>query len=215
MLPVLVQLGFWQWHRAEAKRQLQQRADAQAKAPPLALEPRLIGGDGLLYRHVKVHGRFEAGHQILLDNQVHGEQAGFDVLTPLRIDGGEVRVLVDRGWVPLGSSREALPEAAPPAGPVEVSGTVWRPAARKPPAANQAGAVWQVLDLARYGAQVPYPLQPFAIRLDPAAVGCYVCDWPRADDKVAMHLGYAWQWWGMAGVLLAFYVFAGMERGKA
>lgn len=212
LLPLLVQFGLWQWHKAEAKRQLQQQVDALAKAPPVALGPRLIPGEGLHDRRVTVRGRYEAAHQILLDNQVNGEQAGYHVVTPLRIEGGEARVLVNRGWVPLGRSRDALPAIAPPDGIVEVSGTLWEPARRAPSAANQAGAVWQALDLARFGAQVPYPVQDFAIRLDPASAGCYVCQWPRVEEKVGMHLGYAVQWFGMAGVLVAFYLSASVKR---
>lgn len=212
LLPLLVQFGLWQWHKAEAKRQLQRQVDVLAKAPPVVLGPRLVSGEGLRDRRVMVRGRYERAHQILLDNQVNGAQVGYHVLTPLHIEGGEARVLVNRGWVPLGRSRDALPEVAPPEGMVEVTGTIWQPAGKQPAATNQAGPVWQVPDLARFGAQVPYTLQPFFIRLDPASVGCYVCRWPRVEEKVGMHLGYAVQWFGMAGVLAAFYLSASVTR---
>lgn len=212
LLPLLVQFGLWQWHKADAKRQLQQQMDAQAKSPPLMLGPHLVSSADLRHKRVTLRGRYETGHQILLDNQVNGEQVGYHVVTPLRIEGGAVRVLVNRGWVPLGRSRDVLPVVAPPEGMVEVSGTVWVPSRRELSAANQAGPVWQALDLAAYGAQVPYPVQQFAIRLDPASAGCYVCEWPRVEDKVSMHLGYAAQWFGMAGVLVAFYISASLAR---
>lgn len=220
LLPLLVQLGMWQWHKGQAKQALQQRLDFLGKVPPLEIGPQLVTAGGQRGRRAVVRGHYEPGHEILLDNQVHGESPGFHVLTPLRIEGSEIRVLVNRGWVPLGKSRADLPRTDPPAGLVEVSGTVWQPS---PPkfaltAAAQAGSawqpVWQTVDLERYRAQVPFALQPFVMRLDPAAAGCYVCDWPRPDERVGVHTGYALQWFGMAAVLVAFYAYASLERVK-
>ncbi len=222
LLPLLIELGLWQWHKAEAKRELQQRIDAMARAAPLPIGPRLVPEDGLRRQRVALRGSYEAGYQFLLDNQVNGEQAGYYVLTPLRIDGGDIRVLVNRGWVPLGRSRDDLPRIDPPEGVVAVTGTVWRPARQRfvlsapEPAGRNWQPVRQTIDLARYRAEVPFALQPFVVRLDPAAAGCYVCDWPRADERVGMHMGYALQWFGMAGALVGFYLMASIERvGRA
>ncbi|BCB27492.1 SURF1-like protein [Sulfurimicrobium lacus] len=215
LLPLLGQLGLWQWHKADAKRALQHRVDAVAHAPLKRIGPAQVSADSLRGHRVLLRGHFEADRQILLDNQIHGEQAGYRVLTPLRIAGGDVRVLVDRGWVPLGRSRDAPPTAEPPGNIVEVSGTLWEPARPRffaPTPASAADKVWESVDLARFAAQVPYPLERFVVRLDAGAPGCYACDLPRPDEKVAMHLGYAVQWFGMAGVLLVFYLYAGIQR---
>lgn len=216
LLPLLVQLGLWQWHKGQGKLELQRRIESLAQGPALALAPRLLSGEALRYRRVAVRGRFEPERQVLLDNQMNSEQAGFHVLTPLRIEGSEVRVLVNRGWVPLGRSRDDLPAVDPPEGLVEVNGTVWEPA---PPRFRQPFGlawqpVWESLDLARYREQVPFPVQPFVVRLEAGAPGCYVCDWPRPDERAGVNLGYALQWFGMAGVLVAFYGYASLERGR-
>lgn len=215
LLPLLVQLGLWQWHRADAKRALQQRVDAMAKAPLQGIGPCLVNADSLRDHRVLLRGHFEADHQILLDNQIHGEQVGYRVLTPLRIEGGDVRVLVDRGWIPMGKSRADLPAAQPPKNTVDVTGTLWEPTRPRflaPAPAAAADKVWESADLARFDALVPYPLEKFVVRLDAGEPGCYLCDLPRPDEKVAMHLGYAVQWFGMAGVLLVFYLYAGFQR---
>ena len=52
--------------------------------------------------------------QILIDNMVNGERAGYFVITPFALQGGGW-VLVNRGWVPLGASRAERP-AIPVAG---------------------------------------------------------------------------------------------------
>lgn len=215
LLPLLVKLGLWQWHKGQEKLELQQRIERLAKAPPVSLGSHLLSGEGLRYRRVVAKGRFEPGYQVLLDNQVQGEQAGFHVLTPLRIEGSDVRVLVNRGWVPLGRSRDDLPAAVPPAGLVEVSGTLWAPARPKVGQTHVGRGwhpLWENLDLAGYREQVPFPMQSFVIRLAPTAPGCYVCDWPRPDERAGVNLGYALQWFGMAVVLMGFYGYASLER---
>ncbi|MDD5330234.1 MAG: SURF1 family protein [Sulfuricella sp.] len=218
LLPVLVQLGLWQWHKAEAKREFQRRADAAAQAAPLPIGPRLVPEGEPRQGRVALRGRYEARYQFLLDNQINGEQAGYDVLTPLRIEGGDIRVLVNRGWVPLGRSRDVLPRIDPPPGEVEVTGTVWQPPRPRFAFPEPVGRTWQPVrqsvDLARYRTEVPFALQPFVVRLDPAATGCYACVWPRADERVGMHRGYAFQWFGMAAVLAVFYLAASVERDR-
>lgn len=214
LMPLLIELGLWQWHKAEAKLDLQKHMDSLADTHPMALGPDPVWTEALLHRRVVMRGRYESGNQFLLDNQMHGEQVGFDVLTPLRIEGGKVRVLVDRGWVPMGLTRDRLPQVDPPQGEVEVTGTVWQPA---PPKfvlseAGRTGPGWQMpwerIDFDRFRAQVPYPVQNFVVRLEANAPGSYICAWPRPDEKVEMHRGYALQWFGMAGVLAVFYLTA-------
>ena len=214
LLPLLVELGLWQWHKADEKRELQKQMDAQAAARPLYVGAGAEVADGLRHRRVVVRGHYEGSYQFLLDNQVHGEEVGYDVLTPLRIDGGKVRVLVDRGWVPMGPTRERLPQVDPPEGEVEITGTVWQPL---PPKFVLSGSmqpepgwqvVWERIDLDHFRSQVPYPVKSYVVRLEQGASGSYVCAWPRPEEKVAMHLGYALQWFGMACVLLLFYLAA-------
>ncbi len=213
VLPLLVQLGLWQWHKGQGRLELQRRMESLATAPPVEIGSRLLSGEGLRHRRVVLRGDYDPGHQFLLDNQVLGGRAGFHVLTPLRIEGGEMRVLVNRGWVPLGRSRSELPAVAPPPGRVEVTGTVWVPGVPKsvPPV---SGLVWEGIDLARYRERVPFPLQPFAVRLEPGEAGCYACDWPRPDERAGVNLGYALQWFGMAGVLVGFYLYASLVKDE-
>ena len=67
-------------------------------------------GELLRYQHVRAEGRYEPERQVLLDNMP--SQAGFPgfrVLTPFRREGSERLLLVDRGWVPLGATRQDLP----------------------------------------------------------------------------------------------------------
>jgi surfeit locus 1 family protein len=220
LLPLLVHLGFWQYGKAQTKLALQRSYDAAAAQPPLPIGTRFPATEGLRYRRVALTGQYEPRYQFLLDNQVQKEVVGYHVITPLHVAGSETRVLVDRGWVPLGRDRSRLPQADAPAGIVTVSGAVWLPPARVFTLGGQAAGggwqtVWENVDLARYRAAAPFPVQPFLVRLDPDAVGGFVREWPRPDARVATNLGYAFQWFGMAAALVAIYLVVNLKREGA
>ena len=61
-------------------------------------------------RRCACSGQYEPGHQFLLDNMSHGGRAGYQVLTPFRLEDGRL-LLVNRGWLPLPDERrERLPD---------------------------------------------------------------------------------------------------------
>src|SRR5512143_58729 len=127
LLPILVSLGFWQLRRAHEKAALQmafQTAVNAAYAPIASLDPT---APEARYRGVIVPGRYDADHQILLDNQIQDGQPGYQVFTPLRLTGQTAAILVARGWVPLGPSRQQLPDLQVATGAVTVRGRLSQP----------------------------------------------------------------------------------------
>lgn len=221
LLPAFIALGFWQLHRADEKRALQADYDAREAAPALRLSAVPAAPDGLRFRRMVVEGYYEPAKQILIDNRVHNGRVGYYVVTPLHIFGGEMRVLVNRGWVPLGADRAHPPEAPPPTGLQEVRGVATVPSADhfslgKPPAIkDQWPTVWQYLDMKRYANAVPFPLQPVVILLDPSSgAGGYVRAWERLDAGIAMHEGYAFQWFAMAVALVILYVWVNIKKSS-
>ena len=59
-------------------------------------------------KHVAARGRFVDERTVYLDNKLRHGRPGYEVNAPLRLDG--TYVLVNRGWVPAGKSREVLPQ---------------------------------------------------------------------------------------------------------
>jgi surfeit locus 1 family protein len=219
LLPVLAGLGVWQLERAAYKQQLQAEYDRRQDEPPLPLHATLESPEALRFRRVRVRGRYEPQYQLLLDNRVHLGQVGYHVLTPLRIENGTWRVLVNRGWVALGRDREQLPRLETPAGLVEITGIAAVPqpggfhlgGARPPGAGWQP--VWQYLDLAEYAQAVPFALQPVVVLLDPESpAGGLVRQWARPDTGVSTHRGYAFQWISLAVALAAIYILVNTRR---
>lgn len=211
LLPAFVSLGLWQWRKAEDKTQLQAELDVRSHGAPVAMPTRPVEAETLRYRRVVLRGRYDAGRQILIDNQVHQERAGYHVITPLRLAGSEMHVLVNRGWLPAPADHSVVPAAEVPAGEVEVGGVAVLPPRRffnlAPQPAGGWEPVWQNLDLERFRHGVAYPLQGVIIQLDPQAAGGYVRQWPRPDERAARHRSYALQWFGFALTSLGIWAY--------
>lgn len=224
LVPLFLSAGQWQWNKAARKSALQQQADARGAAPAIPLPASLIiDAQSLLYRRLVAHGQYEPEHQILIDNRILHEQAGYHVITPLRLEGSDVRLLVNRGWVPALADRRQLPQISTPTGTIEVTGTAIVPGTRfltlgaeeKNNGAGWQGewqGVWQNLDMDRFGKAVSFPLQPIVIQLDPDTAGGFAREWLRPDGKRLMNLGYALQWWGFAATTVALWLYYSFRR---
>jgi len=109
LVAVLLTLGFWQLDRMRQKQALF-AAFAAGTRETVDLQS-LHADAGARYQHAWVSGRYDSEHQILLDNMTHQGEVGYRVLTPLGLNAGRI-VLVDRGWIPMGVSRQLLPNVA-------------------------------------------------------------------------------------------------------
>lgn len=217
LLALFVGLGFWQLDRAQQKLRVQAEFDARARDGAIQIGAAPVRAEDVQYYNVTVTGRFDPAYQFLLDNKVYQGQAGYHVITPLRIDGGATHILVNRGWVPWGNDRRQLPDVAVPAGVQRVSGVAVVPGRdyftlRREPVTGNWQAVWQNLDLARFIAAVPFRVQPVVIQLDPVAPGGFVRSWPRPDAGATRNQAYAFQWFALAAGLLLTVLVVNLRR---
>ncbi len=221
VLPALLGLGFWQLDRAQQKRELQAEYDARLNIAPLSIGATLQQPAELQYHRVSLVGYYDHSHTVFLDNRVHKGVPGYYVVTPLKLDNSETRVLINRGWVPLGTDRSKLPDVQPPRSRQQITGVATVPHAnvfRLAPAkaiGRDWQKVWQHLDMKRFIKAVNYPVQPIVVLLDPASqAGGFVRQWRRLDTRVTMHQGYAFQWFSMAVVLIGLYAFYTLRNSK-
>ncbi len=220
LIAVFIAAGQWQWNKAAAKESLQQQLDSLGAEQAIQLPLTPVDSETLRYRKVIAQGVYEPQFQILIDNRTYNGQAGFHVITPLRLTGSELRVLVNRGWVPALAEHRLVPPVATPGGAVEVTGTAIVPATRFFTLGADATAlqsdwqrVWPNLDLARYGKAVSFPIQPVVIQLAPeSGAGGFTREWPRPDNRAQANLGYALQWWAFAATTLALWLFFTFRR---
>ncbi len=200
-------LGFWQLQRAADKHALIDAIErgAQARAIDLPYAPEAFGE--LEYRRVRARGRFLRERQFLLDNRLLDGRVGYDVLTPLALDDGRT-VLVDRGWIPAGPRRAPQgPVAVDAAGPLTVTGRIWRPDA----GIALGRAVAEAQGWPRTATRVDYealeqalgrPLVPAVIRAEQGHPWALTRRPLKPAFGPARHYGYALQWFALALTVL-------------
>jgi surfeit locus 1 family protein len=225
LLPVLIGLGNWQLERAAWKQGLVDAHAARIGEPAQPLRDVLASsaaGVDLEYRQVTAQGVYDLNHQLLLDNQIYLGQAGYQVLTPLRLEGGESGddwVLINRGWVPLGESRSQLPAVTGPAARISLRAMIKLPPGKAfgPEAVEGSSASWpqviQQLEIGPIGKRLGHPLLPLVLLLDKAEPGGFVRDWkPVYGITPDKHRAYAAQWFTLALVLLLIYIGVNTRR---
>ncbi len=212
-----VALGLWQTRRAAEKESLQTVLDSHAAEPRLTLSPAPPGPDAIALRRVSARGEYVERFGILLDNKVRRGRVGYEVLTPLRIAGGNVHVLVNRGWVAAGRTRDDVPRVPPPSGPQSVEGIALVPSTRIYELGTDTprNAVWQHLVLDRYRAWSGLELAPFLIQQTNDAGDGLVREWDRPDAGADRHRSYALQWFSLAALAAVLYVVLNLKGPRA
>jgi surfeit locus 1 family protein len=217
VVAVCVGAGNWQQRRMHEKEALRAQFDAAMQAEPVALALLASAGDwkSLRYRPVVATGTYVARGQIFIDNKVVAGRAGFHVVTPLALTGGE-HVLVNRGWIAQGASRSSLPEAPPPSGPVSVRGRLAIPPVGylELKSETTAGALWQNLDPARYAAATGLAVLPIIVEATsaPQPDDGLVRDWPAPDFGIETHRIYMLQWYAFALTAVALWIWFNRPR---
>ncbi len=208
---VCVSLGRWQLDRAQQREARAENYARLAKLAPIAIGSATIGGHELDYHRLSARGRWLPEYGAYLDNQVYRGQAGYFVYMPLRLDGSDVCLLVNRGWLIAGRDRAQLPAIKTPAGPVEVYGTVQLPARFKELGSTyREGSVWQNITAERFAQWSGLRLQPLIVRQSDDADDGLIRDWPAPDDGANRNRGYAFQWFAFAALaclLWGYYHF--------
>lgn len=228
-------LGRWQLSRAAQKEALQAAIDARQALPPAdgaqlrsaaaaaaaasrGQGPAAPGVQALLHRPAQLRGHWVAGATVFLDNrQMHG-RPGFYVVTPLRLEGGDAAVLVQRGWVPRDfQDRTRLPDVPTPAGLVQVAGRLAPEPSRlytlgAAGAGEGASRIRQNLDLGAYAAETGLALLPLSVLQTGGPGDGLQRDWPVVDSGVDKHYGYAFQWFGLCGLVAILYVWFQIVR---
>lgn len=224
-IPIFIKLGLWQYSKAEQKQALQSLYDTYDHAIPVDLPTLIASPDDWRYKRVRITGTYQPKYQILLDNQIEKERVGYHVITPLHIKNSDVYVLVNRGWVPAEPNHSDLPLIATPESEQTVIGQVWVPGSKfysleKPEQRVNTDwqPVWQNMDMKRYQASVPLKVQPVVVRMSPDSDAAgFARNWPRPDERITTHIGYAYQWFGfsVAAVIIYFVVsFKKMNNKK-
>lgn len=204
-------LGQWQWSRYEDKAARADRIEAHYDADPVpvteVLTPERLPTD-LQWTRITATGEYLPDEQLLVRNRPLGGTYGYEVLVPLRLEGGDLLV-VDRGWVrnsPKGA--DVAPDVPPtPQGTVTITGWALQgePDLGRDLPAGQVASIHLPEVTDRVGAPVLggyVSLQSEAPPVErPAPLEV-------PDTGTGPHLAYAIQWWLVGPAFFVFYVVA-------
>ncbi|MGY4767844.1 SURF1 family protein [Kribbella sp. CWNU-51] len=215
---VMSAMGVWQLdvYRSKTDAATAKRADAA----PVAMQSLFSLDDGLpskaVGRRVTVNGTWApAADQLFITDRRQGSADGFWVVTPLMVSSAGSSsgsgsaagaVMVVRGWVPAVSD----PAAAPPSGPVSLTGTVTASEAEDSSDDAAKGRVLSSLRIPTIVHLVDYRVyDAFVIQSSvdsgvvpspaPAVVQPPA---PPTDHAGLRNIAYAFQWWVFAAFTL-------------
>lgn len=205
----LTSLGRWQ---------LQRMAEKQALFVEFAEGGRAtvaLAAKAARYQHVAESGRYNSGHQFLLDNMTHEGRTGYRVLTPfVTADSGVV--LVDRGWIPAGPTRDVLPDIRVGEDVRTISGRLDRPPARGIDLPATAASGWPrrltYPKMRDFESALGRSVFPMIVLLDADRPDGYVRKWTPSTFPPERHLGYAITWFALAATVAILYIVTNFKK---
>jgi surfeit locus 1 family protein len=219
---VLVALGAWQLARQRQADQAERARDVSVAAPPLEwrADPPYTVSEVDFHR-VRVSGRWDNDHTMILANVARYGTRGEEVVTPLLPDAGGPAILVNRGWYPLTEREQVLAGLAreehetveglartgskPEGASVIVTGTT---------AGKTPDGSWAWFDIASMARELPYPVLDWRVLQgvrdpgDPAPPSELPVRYWGTEVSSEPHMEYALTWFGLAAALV---VIAGMR----
>ncbi|GAA2409040.1 SURF1 family protein [Streptomyces glaucosporus] len=225
LIPVMVRLGFWQFHRHEERVARNELIAASLAADPVPVRELATPGRGpegdARYRPVTATGTYDTRHEKVVRQRTPGDskEIGYHVLTPLLLADGSA-VLVNRGWIPAGGDLTKFPDVPPaPSGKVTVTGRLMQDETESGGVKEKRGLPPRqvmLIDSGRAAREMDRPVLGGYIALaetSPEPSGEQPRPLPEPDhDSIGAHLAYAFQWWLFAaGVPVGWVVLVRRE----
>ena len=224
----MVRLGIWQLDRLEVRRAFNAEVSSAIAAPEVELTEKTLPELPMAYQKVFATGEYDLSQQVIIRNQALQGRPGYDLLTPLLLDQANTAVMVNRGWFPVDQLSD-LPTMYPQPGRIVVAGIV-RDAEIEPDFGGRRDPTltpgekrdaWSQPNILAMDQQVTYDLLPFYIQEAPtknleADSGIYPIPHIFEPELTeGPHLGYAFQWFLFALILLIGYpIFVARESAS-
>ena len=222
VLALLLHLGTWQWNKGELKDAMVANHAELTSRSPVAIETISDTPEEARHQNVTANGFYLGGQQFLLDNRTHNHRAGYHVISPFKLQSNQQVILVNRGWVPVGASRDSLPD-------VNVADIQRLIVGRL----NVIHSNAFILGEAGYTvAGFPKVVQrrepqsiskilsaqvlPYILRLDRADQDGFIREWPAHwGISAERHRGYSVQWFSLAAALCVIYIVVNLKRARS
>lgn len=214
-------LGFWQIDRADQKNVLNSNYTDRQQEAIIVLDKNNVIDEksSLLWRKVEFEGSFTNKQNIILDNQIFNQIAGFNIITPFKIKGSDSLVLINRGWHPNLKNRETLPIINEISDERILQGHI----ASFPVSGIKLGKNnietlnsqifrFQRLDAAELNYFFSAKIMPYMIYLDPIIDKELYGNFKLPAPDSQKNYGYAFQWFAFAITLLIIFIRLSMKR---
>jgi len=237
---LFVRLGFWQLARRGEREEASAFRQARATMPTLRLPQgdgaaaavALPSRDSVVWRRVRLSGRFDSEREIVLRSRSRLGLPGVELLTPLLVHAEgrpDEAILVVRGWLPANDGlRPQLSDAWPPGWTdgdpgttievegIAMSGTNWAGAPIHIDIDGSRRAVLGSANLETARGLLPYPVADFYVRAtDPGPAGTGLAPPQELVAGEGRHLSYAIQWFAFAIIsLVGAGIFLRKEHGR-
>ena len=207
-------LGLWQVERGHEKSKIIAEFNNNIKKSPVSFSESSSKWD-----RVSIKGLWKGSKQILVDNVINSGVAGYKVLTLLQINESEAFILVDRGWVSQGKSRNILPNIDIKDEYVEVYGILENPELGFVLSEDLVTANWpkvsQTKNLEVLSKEFDEQLASYILVADPTLK--YSLTYMKViptNMTAEKHFGYAIQWFTMFVALCLMYFWLGFKKNE-
>jgi surfeit locus 1 family protein len=212
-LGVMIRLGIWQLNRLDQRRLFNAHYMEQISQIPLELTPQTIEIDlkTIEYREIYVSGVYDFRSEVAIRNQSWQNQAGVNLLTPLKISGSDLAIFVDRGWIPLDAYQSGNWKEYSVNGEVNIHGIIRNsqlapPFGGRPDPTPKPGEIlkaWNFTNIQAISQQIPYPIADVYIQQSPDSSWTELPhpSQPEIEVSEGSHLSYAIQWFTFSAIL--------------
>jgi len=222
--------GIWQLNRASTKIALAANLLTRQQMPILSVNAGPWSLDEASERRMIARGQYLPQAAIWLDNRprpipVGGEtnaaQAGFYLMMPLRLEGRDEIVWINRGWAPRNNQdRESLPPINTPSKVVNVEGIafphpgkVYELGSGKSVVDTRKPRIEQNFDLAGEAKLHAWSQSPFILReVESGVDDGLIREWAPLTNGVDRHYAYAFQWFALAFSGFLFWLISGLRQ---
>ncbi|MGW4652583.1 SURF1 family cytochrome oxidase biogenesis protein [Kitasatospora sp. NPDC004289] len=215
LIPTMVRLGFWQYHRHEARVARNELIAQSLTAPAVPFDslsrPGAAVPKDLTWRTVNATGQYDPAAEFVIRNRTEpgGSSIGYFVITPLRLADGAGTVLVNRGWVDSAGDATSYPTVpAPPAGQVSVTGRLRADESAESKSLKARGKLpdrqYQLISSTEQAERLGTPVLGGFVELtasSPAQGDSPLLLAEPDHSSIGPHMAYAVQWWLFAGLL--------------
>lgn len=217
-----LQLSHWQWHRYHTKQALTQAYQQQWQASPIPLAQALSQlpkqAKAPVFIKVTVTGQYDSQHAVVLDNRSQQGQAGYHILTPLRLADSPAVLLINRGFIPRGPAWQSVPDLQVSTKPVHLTGFLTTPsqgfslgAAIETPSVSWPLRLARI-DFAELRRHYSPAVLPYILLLLPQQTGAYACQWSYPPLFAERSLGYTFQWLALALITVILWFIISFKK---